>query len=48
MTMIKFNSYHQKVEIKRNLEFINLAHEKIRDYVNFDIFPFEQLDEFQV
>lgn len=48
MTMIKFNSYHQKVEIKRNLELINLEHEKIRDYVNFDIFSFEQLDECQV
>ncbi|MGR3779279.1 SMI1/KNR4 family protein [Bacillus paramycoides] len=48
MTMIKFNSYHQKVEIKRNLELINLEHEKIREYVNFDIFSFEQLDEFQV
>ncbi|EEM01626.1 hypothetical protein bmyco0003_55110 [Bacillus pseudomycoides] len=48
MTMIKFNSYHQKEEIKRNLELINLEHEKIREYVNFDIFSFEQLDEFQV
>jgi len=48
MTMIKFNSYQQKVEIKRNLELINLEHEKIREYVNFDIFSFEQLEEFQV
>lgn len=29
MTMIQFNSYHQKVEIKRNLELINLEHKKL-------------------
>lgn len=48
MTMIQFNSYHQKVEIKRNLELINLEYKKIREYVNFDVCSFEQLDEFQV
>ena len=29
MTMIQFNSYHQKVEIKRNLELINLEYKKL-------------------
>lgn len=47
MTIIQFNSYHQKVEVKRNLELMNLEHKKIREYVNFDVCSFEQLDEFQ-
>ena len=29
MTMIQFNSYHQKVEIKRNLELMNLEYKKL-------------------
>ena len=48
MPNIKFDSCHQKEGIKRSLELINLEYEKIKDYVNFEIFYFEQLDECQV
>ncbi|WP_078552557.1 SMI1/KNR4 family protein [Bacillus alkalicellulosilyticus] len=47
MTNIKFDSY-QKEEIKRNLELINKEYEKVKDFVNFEIFSFEVLDEWQV
>ncbi|MED4531300.1 SMI1/KNR4 family protein [Metabacillus fastidiosus] len=47
MAVIKFNSYHQKEEMKRNLKLINLKYEKIRDYVYFHLFSFEQLDDCQ-
>ncbi|MGG3889821.1 SMI1/KNR4 family protein [Metabacillus fastidiosus] len=47
MSVIKFNSYHQKEEMKRNFKLINLKFEKIRDYVHFHIFSFEQLDDCQ-
>lgn len=48
MPNIKFDSCHQKEDIKRNLELINLEYEKIKDYVNLEIFSFDQLDECQV
>ena len=48
MRNISFDSYYQKEEIKRNLELIKLECDKIKDYVNIEIFSFEQLDEFQI
>lgn len=48
MPNIPFDSNYQKEEIKRNLELIKLECDKIKDYVNIEIFSFEQLDEFQI
>ncbi|MGN7478162.1 SMI1/KNR4 family protein [Solibacillus silvestris] len=48
MSLTKFYSYHQKAEIKKNLAFINLEYKKIKNYVNFEVFPFEQLAEYQI
>lgn len=48
MPNIPFNSNYQKEKIKRNLELIKLECDKIKDYVNIEIFSFEQLDEFQI
>ena len=48
MPNIPFYSKCQKEEIKRNLDLIKLEYAKIKDYVNIEIFSFEQLDEFQI
>lgn len=48
MQNIKFASNQQKAEIKRNLEFINIETEKIKEYVNLELFSFEQLEEAQI
>lgn len=48
MPNLPFDSNYQKEEIKRNLELIKLECDKIKDYVNIEIFSFEQLDEFQI
>ena len=48
MANIKFDSAHQKEKIKRNLELINLEYQEIKEYVDLEIFSFEQLNECQV
>lgn len=48
MLNISFDSRYPKEKIKKNLEIIKLECDKIKDYVNIEIFSFEQLDECQV
>ena len=48
MPNIMFDSDYQKEEIKRNLEMIKLECDKVKDYVNIEIFPFEQLGDGQI
>ena len=48
MLNISFDSRYQKEKIKRNLELIKLECDKIKDYVNIEVFSFEQLYEGQV
>ncbi|MBD7944122.1 SMI1/KNR4 family protein [Psychrobacillus sp. Sa2BUA9] len=48
MNNIMFNSFQQKEDIERNLKQINLEYEKIKDYVDFEVFFFEQLGKYQV
>ena len=48
MQNISFDSSYQKEEIKRYLNLIKWECDKIKDYINIEIFPFEQLDECQV
>lgn len=48
MPNILFDSEYQKGEIKRILELIKLECDKVKDYVNIEIFPFEQLDKYQI
>ena len=48
MTNIKFDSAHQKEKIKRYLELINSEYQEIKEYVDLEIFSFEQLDKCQL
>ncbi|KGR86994.1 hypothetical protein [Lysinibacillus odysseyi] len=48
MSTIKFDSFHQREEIKRELNFIKLEHEIMKDFVDFEIFSFDELDEYQI
>lgn len=48
MSNIKFNSFHQKEAMKRQLNLIKWEYEIIKDFVDFEIFSFEKLDECQI
>lgn len=48
ISTIKFDSFHQREEIKRELNFIKLEHEIMKDFVDFEIFSFDELDEYQI
>ena len=48
MQNISFDSSYQKEEIKRYLDLIKMECDKIKDFINIEMFPFEQLDEYQV
>lgn len=43
-----FNSPQQKKEIKESLQELNIVFREIKEYVNIDIFSFEQLNKHQL
>lgn len=48
MPNILFDSAYQKEEIKRILEMVKIECDKVKNFVNIEIFRFEQLDDCQI
>lgn len=45
---IKFGSSYQKEKVKRALNLIKLEYEIIKDFVDFEVFSFKEIDECQI